>query len=201
MQMRELGDHDLWLLIRGGDPSAYKELYARYFDVLFAAIVQRVKVREEAEDILQDVFLTVWEKRLTMEINGNIFPYFFSIMRFKVIHYLRQRSLSEKHADALRTVEEEGAVVHPTGSEKTDREILLEREAGQLPQQLRKVYALSIDAGMSATDIARHLDLSHNTVKNHLKEIRKRFRSAAGKMASLLFSLLFFFLPFFFPQC
>lgn len=195
MQIRELGDHDLWLLIRAGDSLAYKELYARYFDVLFAAIVKRVKIREEAEDIIQDVFLTIWEKRLTMEIDGKIFPYFFSIMRYKVIHHLRQRSFSEKHTDALRAVGAEDVVSHPADREKTDRELLLEREAGQLPQQLRKVYSLSIDAGMSVTDIADQLELSHHTVKNHLKEIRKRFRSAAGKMASVLFSLVVFFLP------
>jgi RNA polymerase sigma factor (sigma-70 family) len=192
--MRELGDHDLWLLIRGGDSLAYKELYSRYFDVLFAAIIKRVKVREEAEDIIQDVFLTIWEKRLTMEIDGKIFPYFYSIMRFKVIHHLKQKTFSGLQTEALRIVGEEEVVTYPIDSGKTDREMLLEREAGQLPQQLRKVYTLRIDAGMSITDIARQLDLSHHTVKNHLKEIRKRFRSAAGKMASLFLSLLFLFL-------
>jgi RNA polymerase sigma factor (sigma-70 family) len=193
MQMRELGDHDLWLLIRDGHSLAYKELYSRYFDILFAAIIKRVKVREEAEDIIQDVFLTIWEKRLTMRIDGKIFPYFFSIMRYKVIHHLKQRTLSDKHEDAWRVAGE--GFTQLTDAEKTDREMLLEREAGQLPKQLRKVYSLSIDAGMSVTDVAHQLDLSHHTVKNHLKEIRKRFRSAAGKMASVLFSLLLFFLP------
>lgn len=195
MQWRELGDRDLWLLIREGDTHAYKELYLRYFDILFAAIVQRIKVKEEAEDILQDVFLTVWEKRHSMEINGRIFPYLFSIMRFKVIYYLKQRTFSEKHAEALKAIGEENAVLLPTATEKTDVELLLEREAGRLPQQLRKVYSLRIDEGMSVSDIAQNLDLSHHTVKNHLKEIRKRFRSAAGKMASFLYTLLVVLLP------
>src|ERR1700744_4002857 len=100
MQWRELGDRDLWLLIREGGTHAYKELYLRYFDILFAAIVQRIKVKEEAEDLLQDVFLTVWEKRHSMEINGRVFPYLFSIMRFKVIYHLKQRTFSEKHTEA-----------------------------------------------------------------------------------------------------
>lgn len=188
MQWRELGDRDLWLLIREGDTQAYKELYLRYFDILFAAIVQRIKVKEEAEDILQDVFLTVWEKRHSMEINGRVFPYLFSIMRFKVIYHLKQRTFSEKHTEALQAIGEDSIVLLPTDTEKTDIELLLEREAGRLPQQLRKVYSLRIDEGMSVPDIARNLELSHHTVKNHLKEIRKRFRSAAGKMATFLFS-------------
>ena len=188
MKSVKLTDPELWLLIRQGDEFAYKELYVRYFDVLFASIIQRIADRQIAEDILQDVFLTLWEKRESIELREKLFSYLYSITRFKVIRYLRQKMLSEKHLSVLKnSISEASAGVPPL--EEDERLTLLEQASGRLTGQLKKVYILKYDDGMSVPDIADHLDLSHNTVKNHLKAIHKLFRQAAGKLSSILFQL------------
>ncbi len=189
MQAANVTDQQLWHLIRQGDESAYKQLYFRHFDVLFAAIIQRVGDRQDAEDIIQDVFLTLWEKRQEIELREKLFSYLYSIMRFKVIRYLKKRSLSEQHLSALKLMAEESPYEIVAPLEKDERAILLERASGQLDGQLRKVYALKYNAGMSVSDIADHLKLSPNTVKNHLKAIHKLFRQVAGKLSALLFQL------------
>ena len=188
MELAKVTDQELWLLIRKGDEIAYKELYFRYFDVLFAAILQRTGDRQEAEDILQDVFLTIWEKRAEIELREKLFSYLYSIMRFKVIRSLKQKTLSERHLSALKLLTDE-ASDHKIPLERDEREVLLEQTSGQLAGQLKKVYSLKYDAGMSISDIADHLELSHHTVKNHLKAIHKVFRQAAGKLSSFLFQI------------
>ena len=136
-----------------------------------------------AEDIVQDVFLTIWEKREEIELREKLFSYLYSIMRFKVIRYLKQKSLSEKHLSALKSLTEETPDHLTIPLERDDRTLLLEQASGQLAGQLKKVYYLKYDAGMSIPDIADQLDLSHHTVKNHLKAIHKFFRRAAGKLS------------------
>lgn len=187
MHSANVTDQDLWLLIRKGDESAYKQLYLRYFDVLFAAILRRIGDRQEAEDLLQDVFLTLWEKRAEIELREKLFSYLYSIMRFKVIRCLKQKTLSEKHLSALKLLVADDNVMAPF--EEDDRARLLEQTSGRLTGQLKKVYSLKYDAGMSTSDIADQLELSHHTVKNHLKAIHKVFRQAAGKLSSFLFSI------------
>jgi RNA polymerase sigma-70 factor, ECF subfamily len=189
MQAANLTDQELWALIRQGDELAYKELYFRHFDVLFAAIIQRIDDRTEAEDILQDVFLTLWEKREEIELREKLFSYLYSIMRFKVIRYLKHKTLSEKHLSALKMLTEETPYDPAVPLERDDRSVMLERTSGQLAGQLKKVYSLKYDAGMSIPDIADHLELSPHTVKNHLKAIHKLFRQAAGKLSSFLFQI------------
>jgi RNA polymerase sigma-70 factor (ECF subfamily) len=189
MQSANVTDQQLWNLIRQGDESAYKQLYFRHFDVLFAAIIQRVGDRQDAEDIVQDVFLTLWEKRQEIQLREKLFSYLYSIMRFKVIRYLKQKNLSERHLTALQLLAEEAPYEAAAPLEKDERAVLLEQTSGQLEGQLRKVYTLKYDAGMSISDIADHLELSPNTVKNHLKAIHKLFRQAAGKLSSVLFQL------------
>lgn len=191
MELANTMDQELWLLIRKGDENAYKQLYFRYFDVLFAAILQRIDDRQATEDILQDVFLSLWEKREEIELREKLFSYLYSIMRFKVIRYLKQKTLSEKHLSVLRQLTEETILDSLLPMEKDERVLLLEQASGQLAGQLKKIYALKYDAGMSISDIADHLELSHNTVKNHLKAIHKFFRQAAGKLSSFLFQIFF----------
>lgn len=182
-------DQQLWLMIRQGDEIAYKQLYLRYFDVLFAAIIQRVGDRQEAEDIIQDVFLTIWEKKGEIELREKLFSYLYSIMRFKVIRHLKQKELSDRHLSALAILTEETDATTPL--EKDERVVLLEETSGQLAGQLKKVYSLKYDVGMSISDIASHLELSPHTVKNHLKAIHKLFRQAAGKLSSFFFQIFF----------
>lgn len=189
MQPVNVMDQQLWLMIRKGDEVAYKQLYFRYFDVLFAAIIQRIGDRQEAEDIVQDVFLTLWEKREEIELREKLFSYLYSIMRFKVIRHLKQKELSDRHLSALKLLVED--TDQTALLEKDDRSILLERTSAQLGGQLKKVYSLKYDAGMSIADIADHLELSPNTVKNHLKAIHKLFRQAAGKLSSFFFQVFF----------
>ena len=126
------------------------------------------------------------EKRQEIELREKLFSYLYSIARFKVIRHLRQKTLSAKHLSAL-TLSAEEVSGDSLPLEHDDRVHLLERTSGRLTGQLKKVYSLKYDAGMSIPDIADQLGLSPHTVKNHLKAIHKLFRQAAGKLSSFFF--------------
>lgn len=180
-QEKKFSDHELWLLIRQEDRHAFEILYRRYMQVLFAAIRKFVDDQPAAEDILQEVFLDIWEKRHSIDIQKKIFPYLYSITRFKVVDHLRKKQLSDKLVTAWNEVIEEPATPAQVLQEETGEELsmsLLAAEIEQFPDQLKRVYILSFEQGKSIREVADELLVSPFTVKNHLQKIRRRLRAA-----------------------
>lgn len=185
-------DQALWLLIRrNNDRQAFEQLYRRYMRVLYAAIYKWTDDAAEAEDILQEVFLDIWEKRQEIDIQHKIFPYLYSIARFKLFDHLRRKKLSGKQLQAWYALTNTSSIETAAfdAEEKWQREELALQQVEQLPAQMKRVYILSVIQGKSIGEIAELLSVSPNTVKNHLQKLRRRFRNAAARLATLFFLL------------
>lgn len=198
MQSDARNDRELWLLIsQQNDQPAFEQLYRRHMRVLMAAILQWSDDRQEAEDILQEIFLHLWERRTTIDIKGDVFPYLYSMARYKIFDRLRKKQLTEKQVRAWIQITGE-AVIQDTVFQEEElqyRESLLATELTRLPAQMKKVYLLSTQQGKSIREISEELLVSPYTVKNHLQQIRKRLRSTALKLSSFFVSLLLLVIP------
>jgi RNA polymerase sigma-70 factor (ECF subfamily) len=191
MQSDKAGsDRELWRLItQQDDAPAFEQLYRRYMHVLMAAIYKWSEDSAEAEDILQEVFLDLWEKRKQINIKNGIFPYLYSITRYKIFDRLREKKLSDRQLRAWYSLSTEAAVLTVAFREEEleNKEVLVSSELAQLPAQMKRVYLLSAEQGKSIREISEELLVSPYTVKNHLQKIRKRLRNAAIRMSSFLF--------------
>ena len=192
MQSDGLSDKELWRLItKEDDRPAFEQLYRRYMRVLMAAICKWSEDRSDAEDILQEVFLDLWEKRRQIRIQNEVFPYLYSITRYKIFDRLREKKLTDRQVRAWNIIAGEEVVSTAAFREEEleSREELVNAEISQLPAQMKRVYLLSAGKGMSIREISEELLVSPYTVKNHLQKIRKRLRNAAARLSSFLFSL------------
>src|ERR1700754_1446573 len=187
MQLDRRSDKDLWRLIsQEDDRTAFEQLYRRTLHALLGAIFKWADSAEEAEDILQEVFLDLWEKRERIQIRNEVFSYLYSMARYKIFDRLREKQLSEKQIRAWTLVMQEEAVLTAAFREEEleTREALVSSELEQLPAQMKRVYLLSAREGKSIREISEELLVSPYTVKNHLQKIRKRLRSAAVKLSA-----------------
>jgi RNA polymerase sigma factor (sigma-70 family) len=188
MQSGRLSDKELWRLIsQEDDRTAFEQLYRRTLHALMGAIYKWTDDTAEAEDILQEVFLDLWEKRSKIVIEHAIFSYLYSMARYKIFDRLREKQLSEKQVHAWTLIMQEEAVLTAAFYEEelVSREALVSSELAQLPAQMKRVYLLSAEQGKSIREISEELLVSPYTVKNHLQKIRKRLRSAAIKLSCL----------------
>ena len=182
MQSGRLSDKELWRLIsQADDRAAFEQLYRRTLYALMGAIYKWSNDPAEAEDILQEVFLDLWEKRAKIRIQHEVFSYLYSMARYKIFDRLREKQLSEKQVQAWTLVMQEEAVLPAAFREEElfNQEALVSTELAQLPSQMKKVYLLSAEQGKSIREISEELLVSPYTVKNHLQKIRKRLRTAA----------------------
>ena len=188
MQSGRHSDKELWRLIsQEDDRTAFEQLYRRTLHALMGAIYKWTDDTAEAEDILQEVFLDLWEKRSKIVIEHAIFSYLYSMARYKIFDRLREKQLSEKQVHAWTLIMREEAVLTAAFYEEelVSREALVSSELAQLPAQMKRVYLLSAEQGKSIREISEELLVSPYTVKNHLQKIRKRLRSAAIKLSCL----------------
>jgi RNA polymerase sigma-70 factor (ECF subfamily) len=189
MQSDRRSDKELWRLISQDDNRpAFELLYRRTLHALMAVILKWSDDTAEAEDILQEVFLDLWEKRRKIKIQNEVFSYLYSMARYKIFDRLREKQLSEKQVQAWRLIMQEDAVQTAAFLEEEleSREALVSSELAQLPAQMKKVYLLSAEQGKSIREISEELLVSPYTVKNHLQKIRKRLRSAAVRLSSFV---------------
>jgi RNA polymerase sigma-70 factor (ECF subfamily) len=188
-----MNEESLWLLVQQDSQAAFDRVYYLYINPIFAAIYKHVNSRQDAEDLTQEVFLDLWQKRKEITIQHSLFNYLYSMARYKTLRYLKVNAVKPESFELLlATLEQNMPALQDTYTEK---EILaiessVNGEIAVLPEQMKKVYQLNTEAGMSIQEIADQLLISPYTVKNHLAKVRKRLRQTVSRLASLFFSLL-----------
>jgi len=167
----ELGDccdNELVMRLHTDDVKAFDTLYLKYHQALFSNIFKLCKDADATQDILQEVFITLWEKRLTIDSNLPVSNWLFAVSYNKSINYLKKLL---KKSLIFRELNEE--VPSADKKEINVREIrlyLIERAVNQLSPQKKKVFDLCKLQGKSYEETAKELNISKHTVKEYLSE-------------------------------
>ncbi|SEB17749.1 RNA polymerase sigma factor [Pedobacter hartonius] len=190
MQAKVQTDEELWILIKQHDSSAFAKLYLRYLNPVFTEIHKRIRDRDQAEDLTQEVFLSLWEKRMTSNPIGSLYPYVYGMAVNKVFNYFRSSKIPANFIDAWESLPEDIAQLTALpdafkAAEIIEMEALLKQEHESLPEKMRRVYELRYEKQLSIAEIAEGLSISPNTVHNQLKEVRRRFKAALRKSSFL----------------
>lgn len=174
---------DLLLRIQKDDRVAYYKLYTRYAGKLYAFAMKYLKQKQDAEQIVQDVFIAIWLERKHIRIDSSFDAYLFRIAYNKTISHLRKKMSEQKYIEYIKSVQQAYEPVDLM-NEIYFRELnnkinfLLD---GLTPQQ-RQIFSMSREEGLTHKEIADKLEISVNTVKKHISNILKVFRSEIGSL-------------------
>ena len=180
-----LNDSDLLQLLRQGDASAFQELYNRYWQNLYFLAHKRLKSAMAAEEIVQNVFLTLWNRRKTLQIE-DLPPYLGAATRYAVYHYLA--------AEKKRAKKEEAAgkrllKVIPGELLIDDKQLLeqVKRLANELPEKCRLVFIYNKIDDQALPEVAQTLNISVKTAEAHLTKALRLIRSRMKDHALFIF--------------
>ncbi|MGV3509197.1 MAG: RNA polymerase sigma factor [Sphingobacteriaceae bacterium] len=164
---KDLVDNELILKLHQNDISAFDSLYWKYHQPVLRNIIKLTRDSEVAQDILQDVFSTLWEKRHDINTQNSISGWLFVVSYNQSISYLRKVL---RESTAKKTLE-----ITPIATEALDnlnisenRYELLQLAIEKLSPQKRKVFILCKVEGKSYEEAARELNISKHTVKEYL---------------------------------
>ncbi|NOY37503.1 MAG: RNA polymerase sigma-70 factor [Chlorobi bacterium] len=180
--------------LKKGSYSAFDYLFSVYKERLYAFAVGYLKVPEDAKELVQEVFVRVWENRNKLDEEKSFNSYLFTISKNTILNYFRKKAHKEAYLEYIR--KHTGLSVSQT-EEDIEYQELLERTNGlveQLPSRQKVIYRLSREKGMSNEEIARMLNISKKTVENQITLAIKFLREQLGngKLIALLFISLFF---------
>lgn len=167
---------DLFELIRNGDINAFTKFYNQFFKKLLLATEKYVKDTPVAEEIVQDVFLKIWENPENLEKITSLKSYLYrSVINAGINYVNRQKNINEHHKKMASSFTEEFLIEL---DEENELIILLHHEIEKLPTQCKKIFKLNRFEHLKYRDIAVLLQLSERTVENHIANALKILRKA-----------------------
>lgn len=180
-------DATLLQLLSKGDDKAFTEIYNRYWDRLLFVAGFKLGDVAAAEEIVQDIFLDLWNRRATLEIRGELEAYLAVSIKYKVINAqarmkkaLDYREFAGKHLARQDNSTEEWISFH-------ELQHRLSHLVDKLPEKCRITYQLRREEGLSQRDIARQLNISEKAVEANLSRALKVLRSAIHDLISVFF--------------
>lgn len=171
---------------------AFKRLFDSYKNRLYGYVMAIAHSPYIAEEITQEIFIKLWLCRDILHQVDNLDGYIFTIARNKTLNHLRKAAYDERLLRELQAfaLPDSNNVEERAMAGEYDR--LISDALTLLSPQRRLVYLLSRDKGLNHEEIAHHLHLSRNTVKNHMVEALRFIRQYLGRHGSALGLLLVF---------
>jgi RNA polymerase sigma-70 factor (family 1) len=169
--------NDLVALIKKGHTSTFTQFYTSYFQKLLLASNKYIKDTQASEELVQDVFLKIWEKPDHLYEIKSVKSYLYRTVINSSINYInRQKNIEQHHLKIASTFTDDDLTEL---DEENEMIVLVRTEIEKLPAQCKKVFMLSRFDGFKYKEIANQLDISEKTVENHighaLKTLRQRF--------------------------
>lgn len=170
---------------------AYECIYNNYWQPLYAYVYNRLKSKEAAEEIIQEVFFSLWSRRETLEITHSLSAYLYTAVKYQLFNYIKADKVRKTYADHFTRYEKKMTDnSNEENIEFSDLITAVEKEVTKLPEKCQQVFRMSRNEHRSIRDIAALLNISHKTVENHLTKALRHLRTAFGEYLWLL--LLFF---------
>ena len=168
-----MDDSKLLKRFKAGEKLAINELYDQYSNKLYRFAFRYLKSDAEARDIVQEVFIRLWNNRKDLAENTRVEAFLFTVTKNIIISAFRRKITEKEYLDHLKYLVINN---HSDTETQVDYTLLSEKVDGliaQLPEQQKKVYILSKEKGYSNKAIADELDISVKTVERHITKARR----------------------------
>lgn len=163
------------------DEKQFEKLFFEYYTPLCQLSLRFVKVPEIAEEIVQDIYTYLWEKRNILEIHVSYKSYLFTSTRNKSIDYLRSKYSKTESVKEEEAFSKDTSLNPALITEGKELENILSQSLQSLPKGCYEIFALSRFGGLTNKQIATHLDISIKTVEYQMTKALKRIKSYVEK--------------------
>jgi RNA polymerase sigma-70 factor (family 1) len=184
MDYTYLSDSVLVKLLKAENSVAFREIYNRYWLVLFNTAKRKVYSAEIAEEIIQDIFTDLWERRGKVEID-NLKSYLFGALKFQIFNHIRNQLVQRDYENySLKTNS-----IHDCQTENLlayeDLLTAIESSIMRLPEKTRSIFRLNRLENRSVMEISVQLNIPERTIEYHLTQSLRLLRRELKEFVSL----------------
>jgi RNA polymerase sigma-70 factor (ECF subfamily) len=190
--MDQAEDKELYFKLRDGDERAFQFLFRKYYPAMCSFARQILNDSELAEEIVQDMFVKIWEKRETLNIETSVKHYFFRSVRNHCLNQLQHEKIKKQYAS--KVMESAQQEIDP-GQYYVEVDLIqrIERSIDSLPPKRQEIFRLSREQGLKYKEIAETLNISVKTVEAQMGLALKYLRDELKDFSNHLMTLFFLF--------
>lgn len=178
--LHDASDQELVILLKGADHAAFTEIYNRYSIPVLYQINQMLRDRESSRDLLQDLFVALWNKPENIKADANLRAYLYVAARNRVFDLIEKGKVRNDYLSAVAGYASEVSL--DTLNELDERELSrnIQKEIDALPPKMKEVFELSRKENLSHLEIAEKLGISDKTVKKQINKALHVLRDKVG---------------------
>lgn len=186
----ELQDEQLAAAFRQGDKKAFEALFRENYEPLCRFAYSFVNDRDEAEDVVQNLFVSFWEKKDDHEIESNLKGYLYRMTRNACLNVLKHKKVVERHAEGSVLSEWSHSEAASDLTIANELEGRIQHAIQSLPEQCRVVFELSRFENLKYAEIAARLKISEKTVENQIGKALRVMREQLKEYLMLVIIVL-----------
>lgn len=179
-------DQELTDLLKKGDYAAFTELFSRYHALLVNFAYKKSRKLDEAEDAVQEVFVSIWERRYELEIKANLSHYLFRATTNRLLNTMRRHEIMDTYIGSLQNFMRSSFADTDHKARENNLNLIIEKEIDFLPPRTAEVFRMRRNRYMSNREIAQELNLSEQTIETHMKKALKALRARLGMVMLLV---------------
>lgn len=176
--------------LQAGDITAFEMIFKNFYQPLCNYAYSFVQDRDEAEEIVQTTFLSIWEKRDNLSIHTGVKPYLYAMVRNASLNVLKHEKIKKQHAAVELAVAERSTESVTRTVMASELEERIFKALNKLPEQCRLVFKLSRFEELKYAEIAQQLNISVKTVENQMGKALKIMREQLKDYLPLLIVLM-----------
>jgi RNA polymerase sigma-70 factor (ECF subfamily) len=174
-------DADLVIALNRGDRQAFEMIYRKYVSDLYRYARKNISVKEDCEEIIQEVFESLWSRHRTLQVNSLRF-YLLSMVKYKVIRYFQHNIVKRKYAEHYKAFD---LVYNVQGNDTAGPEAihaLIDTSIKELPERCQAAFRLRLHENLSNGEIASRLNITKKTVEVYMFQAFSHFRASYQKL-------------------
>lgn len=187
---QSLSDSQLSDLLKSGDNDAYAEIYDRYWAILYRYSRRMLMNDEEAEDVVQDIFVMLWTKSSSLDIKVCLSAFLYTSVRNRILKHFQRNKVRSNYLGSLEKFIDEGKCI--TDHLVRERELAsrIEKELTCLPAKMREVFELRRKEHLSYKEISEKLEISELTVKKQISNATKVLKMKLSDTFNFLITII-----------
>ena len=190
--MEPTDDKELYLKLKEGDERAFKALFEKYYAFLCHFASQFLNDSEMAEEIVQELFVRIWEKRESLTIETSVKHYFFKSVKNQCLNQLQHQKIKLRYAGKVKETSHQD--IDPSQNYiEVDLFERIEKSIDSMPKKRQEIFRLSREQGLKYKEIAEQLNISIKTVEAQmglaLKYLREELKDFSNHFVSMFFVL------------
>ena len=148
---------------------AFTMLYRRYWGDLFITAAKALRGKEEAADVVQDIFLSLWNRRNELKLQGSLGAYLHTGVRYKCIHFIEKNITRRDYLLQLAEVPSSNCLNAEIILQLKELQQTIKDTVAKMPPKMQEVYKLSRHEHLSYKEISEYMNISVETVKKHIR--------------------------------